>query len=215
MKKALKKIFGKTTVYRFFSWIFNKYLEEQFMLYSPDQFKEYGRDVMIDKTVQINMPQRIVLKDRVRIFGGTLINSRGGLYIGENSGISNNCTILTDLHHYRNAKTIPFDNIIDLKPVIIREFVWIGLGVMIMPGIEIGEGAIIGMGSVVTKNVPPLAILLGNPAEIIGYRSKDHYYSCKSSGKYQEIRINNYEENLPYMYKIRFEKELRELGIME
>jgi maltose O-acetyltransferase len=214
MKKALKRLFGKTTPFKFWSWIYNKYLEEQLMEYTPEQFKEYGKDVLIDRMVRINMPERVILKDRVHIWGGTLINSRGGLYVGENAGISNNCTILTDQHRYRNAKSIPFDNVIDLKPVVIREFAWIGIGVMIMPGIEIGEGAIVGMGSVVTKNVPPLAIVLGNPARIIGYRDKEHYSACKSSGKYQEIPINDCEENLLYMHKIRFEKELKELGML-
>jgi hypothetical protein len=56
--------------------------------------------------------------------------------------------------HFRNACIIPFYQSIDLKPVIILAFVWTGASVMIMPGIEIGEGAIIGMGAVVTKSVP-------------------------------------------------------------
>jgi carbonic anhydrase/acetyltransferase-like protein (isoleucine patch superfamily) len=48
--------------------------------------------------------------------------------------------------------------------------VWIGCYVVIMPGVEIGNGAIVAAGSIVTKSVPPYAIVAGNPAKIIRYR---------------------------------------------
>ena len=48
--------------------------------------------------------------------------------------------------------------------------VWIGYGALIMPGISIGNGAIVAAGAVVTNNVPPYAIIGGNPATIIRYR---------------------------------------------
>lgn len=57
-----------------------------------------------------------------------------------------------------------------LKPVIIGHDVWIGDDVWIKNGISIGTGVIIGAKSVVTKNVPPYAIVVGNPAKIIKYR---------------------------------------------
>ncbi len=56
------------------------------------------------------------------------------------------------------------------QPVIIRDDVWIGQRVMILPGVEIGQGSIIGACAVVTKNVPPYAIVAGNPARIIRSR---------------------------------------------
>lgn len=210
----IKRIFRNTGPYKFLSWLYEKYYEDQKKVYSPAQFKEFGKGVTIYKNVCINMPERVVLKDGVTIYQGALINSQGGLYIGKNTGIGYNCTIFTGQHHYRDAESIPFDKRVDLKPVIIREFVWTGAGVMIMPGIEIGEGAIIGMGAVVTKNVPPLAIVLGNPAEIIGYRSKEHYYKCKKEGRFQAIRMGSDKEHMVYMFKIRYEKELKELGLL-
>jgi maltose O-acetyltransferase len=210
----IKQILGETSIYRFLSWLLNKYQDDQAMILRPGQFREYGKGVKIDKNVFISMPERVILKDRVSIYNGTMINSQGGLYIGENTGIGYNCTIFTVQHQYRNAKNIPFDDGVDLKPVIIHEFVWTGAGVMIMPGIEIGEGAIIGMGSLVAKSVPPFAIVLGNPAKIIGYRDKEHYHECKEEGRFQEISISKYKEIIPFMYKIRFEKELKELGML-
>jgi maltose O-acetyltransferase len=55
-------------------------------------------------------------------------------------------------------------------PVRIEDDVWIGARVLIMPGIKIGKGAIIGAGSVVTKDIPPYAICAGNPVRVIKYR---------------------------------------------
>ena len=50
---------------------------------------------------------------------------------------------------------------------------------IINPGVKIGEGAIVFAGSVVTKDVPPLALVGGNPAKIIRYRDKDLFYNLK------------------------------------
>ena len=55
-------------------------------------------------------------------------------------------------------------------PVVIGSDVWIGRQAAILPGVNVGHGAVIGAGSVVTKEVPPYAIVAGNPAKIIRYR---------------------------------------------
>lgn len=72
---------------------------------------------------------------------------------------------------------VPYDEYDIPKPVIIEDNVWIGLGAQICPGAKIGQGAIIGMGSVVRGDIPPLAIVFGNPAQIVGYRNERSYDS--------------------------------------
>jgi maltose O-acetyltransferase len=54
--------------------------------------------------------------------------------------------------------------------VIIGDHVWIGFRAIVLPGITIGEGAVVGAGSVVCRDVPPFAIAAGNPAKVIGER---------------------------------------------
>ncbi len=54
--------------------------------------------------------------------------------------------------------------------MIIGSDVWIGIETLLMPGIKIGDGAVIGAGSVVTKDVPPYAVVGGNPAKVLKYR---------------------------------------------
>lgn len=57
------------------------------------------------------------------------------------------------------------------EPIIIEDDVWIGAGAIILKGVKIGTGAVIGAGSLVTKNIPPYAIALGSPAKVVKYRS--------------------------------------------
>ena len=99
--------------------------------------------------------------------------------------------------------------------MIIRDFVWIGSNVKIIPGREIGEGAIVGMGAVVVKDVPPLAIIMGNPAEIVAYRDKKHFMQCKANGAFQSARVGEYHEKMFPMCKRRFKPEIEELGLTD
>ena len=60
--------------------------------------------------------------------------------------------------------------------VIIGDRVWIGYGALVMPGITIGEGAVVAAGAVVTKDVEPFTIVAGVPAKPIGQRNRDLTY---------------------------------------
>lgn len=60
--------------------------------------------------------------------------------------------------------------------VVIGDHAWIGYRALILPGITIGEGAVVGAGATVTKDVPPYAIVAGNPARIIGQRNPNLKY---------------------------------------
>jgi acetyltransferase-like isoleucine patch superfamily enzyme len=60
----------------------------------------------------------------------------------------------------------------DEADIIIGRDVWLGYGVVVLPGVTIGDGAIVGAGTVVRKNLPAGAIAVGNPARIVGQRSQ-------------------------------------------
>jgi acetyltransferase-like isoleucine patch superfamily enzyme len=101
--------------------------------------------------------------------------SKGGVDIGNNVIIGPKVTMWTENHNFNSSKMIPYDEYDIPKPITIGDNVWIGLGVFICPGTKIGEGAIVGMGSVIRGDIPPLAIVFGNPAQIIGYRDEKLY----------------------------------------
>ena len=175
-------LFEKNSAYTFLQWLVAFY--RRYNRSYINRLRELGEGASIAVGVLITNPERAVLKRNVTIELGTLINAMGGFYLGENSGIGPHTIIWTVNHSLRGAVSLPFDNKVELKPVVIRENVWISAGVRILPGIEVGEGAIVGMGAVVTKDVPPLAIVMGNPATIIGHRNREHYYRLKEEGRF-------------------------------
>lgn len=91
---------------------------------------------------------------------------------------------ITQNHNYNSGSAIPYDDQYVVKTTIIKDFVWIGFNVTLLPGITIGEGVIIAACSVVTKDVPDYAIIGGNPAKIIGYRDVDHFNRLKADSKF-------------------------------
>jgi maltose O-acetyltransferase len=96
---------------------------------------------------------------------------RGTITIGADVMMGPDVVILTTNHIFENTD-IPMDQqgIANELPVTIEDDVWIGTRVIILPGRHIGRGSIIGAGSVVTKDIPPFAIVGGNPAKVIRYR---------------------------------------------
>ena len=87
-------------------------------------------------------------------------------------------------HDYDNGDAIPYGSSYVNKHVIIDDFVWFGSDVTISGNVHIGEGAIIAIGSVVVKDVPPYAIVGGNPAKIIKYRDIEHFNTLKQQGRF-------------------------------
>ena len=90
---------------------------------------------------------------------------------------------ITSNHNYL-GNGIPYDDTVIEKPVYIDDFVWIGANVTVLPGVTIGEGAIIQAGIVVIKSIPPLGIAGGNPAKCFKMRDENHYYKMKSEKKF-------------------------------
>lgn len=115
-------------------------------------------------------------------FNGMKILGNGICRIGDNFHSGIDCMIITENHNYEGSE-IPYDNTFIRKEVIIKENVWFGNRVIVTGNVTIGEGAIVAAGSVVVKDVPELAIVGGNPAKVIKYRDKDHYYTLKQLNK--------------------------------
>lgn len=127
--------------------------------------------------------QLLHLGDHVNINPNATFMGKAPIYIGNFFHCGMNITIITSNHNYEGNK-IPYDSTYVSKKVTIEDFVWIGHQVIILPGVTIGEGAIIGAGAVVSKDIPPLAIAAGNPIKIIKYRDSDHYYQLKKENKF-------------------------------
>lgn len=107
----------------------------------------------------------------VLIDDGTYIMAQDHITIGDGSQIAA-FTFITDFNHSFKKKNIPIsEQGYETKPVVIGKDVWIGTHCVILNGVTIGDGAVIGAGSVVTKNIPAYAVAVGNPAKVIDYRT--------------------------------------------
>ena len=64
------------------------------------------------------------------------------------------------------------------RPIVIDDYAWIGVGAKVLQGVHIGKGAVVAAGAVVTKDVPPYAVVAGVPAIKISERSVEPDYKC-------------------------------------
>ena len=109
---------------------------------------------------------------RVSIGSGTVINQRcliftpSGLIIGNNVSISAEVALITGAHDI-NDPSFPSD----YRPIIIDDYVWIGIRAVILQGVTIGRGAVVMAGAVVTRDVEPFTVVGGVPAKPIAERS--------------------------------------------
>lgn len=101
----------------------------------------------------------------------------------------------TKNHEYENSK------IRDNRPVVIGNDVWIGANVIILPGINIGDGAIIAAGAVVTKDVDNYAIVGGVPAHLLKYRFSKDVIDKLLRIKWWEWNIEEIESNIELFYQ--------------
>lgn len=97
---------------------------------------------------------------------------QGEVHIGKNVMMGPDCIIYTQNHQFSNLDIPMCKQGFDIPfPVYIDDDVWIGGRVIILPGVHVMGGAIIGAGSVVTKDVPKFGIVGGNPARLLKVRS--------------------------------------------
>lgn len=163
-------------------------------------FKSFGSGVILEQNIKFQYKDRIEIGNYVYIGEKTILNGRGGVVIGDYSIISSEVIILSSQHNYKDADMLPYNQIENLSLVNIGRCCWIGMRAILLPGVQIGEGCIIGAGSVVTRSFPTGSIIGGNPAAIISYRDMDEYFKLVNGGRYYMVLKQN--ENLTKIERI-------------
>lgn len=97
---------------------------------------------------------------------GTHLALHEQITIGDNVVINNGVKLLTASHDINDPQWKMFS-----KEIIVDDYAWIATGATLLPGVKVGYGAVIGAGAVVTKNVPPYSVVVGNPAKIVNQRT--------------------------------------------
>ena len=127
---------------------------------------EVGRKVQLHRQVKLSawgskFSSKIIIGDNTSIGDRTEIHAGKLVEIGSGCNIAWDVCILDRDYHKLDSQQE------QIKPIKIEDDVWIGCRALIMKGITIGKGAVIAAGSVVTKDVPPNALVGGNPAKIL------------------------------------------------
>ena len=135
---------------KLFSQLIGQPVDESFGLFPPF-YTDCGKNIHIGKHVFINM--------------GCKFQDQGGIFIGDGALIGHN-VVLATLNHAmepeRRGDMLP-------APIHIGKRVWIGANAAVLPGVTIGDGAVVAAGAVVTKDVPANTVVGGVPAKVIHY----------------------------------------------
>ena len=143
-----------------------------------DMFCEIGENCYIEPPLHANWGGKHVHfgKNVYANFGLTLVDDTH-IYVGDGTMFGPNCVIATAGH--------PIDPELRERqlqynvPVHIGKNCWLGAGVLVMPGVTIGDNTVIGAGSVVTKDIPSNVVAVGNPCRVlreIGEHDKEFYF---------------------------------------
>jgi len=135
--------------------------------------KNKGIGIRLEGPGTVLEPENLVLEDYVSIGENHFFRCKGGVRIGKYTRLSRNVVIHTVNHNY-NGTMLPYDRTDVTSPITIGSYVWIGMNACILPGSTIGDGAIIGMGAVVSGKVNPGEIVVGAKIRVIGKRNEDH-----------------------------------------
>ena len=124
-------------------------------------FPTMGEGSRVNTPITVVRPHMVKIGKRVTVMNGCLMMSAGGITIDDDALIAANVQLISNNHDLENRR------IITCKPVHICRKAWVGAGATILPGVTVGENAVVGAGSVVTKDVAPNTIVAGNPAKYI------------------------------------------------
>ena len=129
-----------------------------------------GKRIIYYPGVWVAPGRNLIIGDDVDLALDVVITTGGGVSIGDRALIGYRTQILSTNHIIPENRGRVFGSGHEGKMVIIGADVWIGCNAIVLPGVTIGEGAIVAAGSVVTKNIEPYSIVGGNPARVIRMR---------------------------------------------
>jgi maltose O-acetyltransferase len=137
-----------------------------------------GSSILMD--VRFSGKGRFHMGDHSIVNGDCLLDNRSQITIGDNVSISLGTVLLTADHDLLSP-----DFVTRFGEIAIEDYVFIGARAIVLPGVRLGRACVIAAGAVVTKNVPPAAIVAGVPARSIGLRTGDPRYLLRHEPWFQ------------------------------
>ncbi len=149
----------------------NVIFEDGVRVFHPEHI-EIGENVYIGHGTVLKgyYRNRMVIGDDTWIGQSSFLHSAGGIRIGQAVGIGPGVSILTSVHTEGNLSRPIILNDLEFGEVVIEDGCDIGINAILLPGLAIGEGTIIGAGSVVTRDIPAYSVAAGNPCRVLRSR---------------------------------------------
>lgn len=142
---------------------------------------QLGQNVTLDQGVDVrtHWTGQIVVGDRTYIGPYTCL-SGDSITIGQDCLISSHVGIYANNHCFEDVQTPIRTQGNSYKGIVIEDDCWLGTGVKILDGVTLGRGSVIAAGAVVTKTVPPYAVMAGVPARLLRYRTAEELTQAKT-----------------------------------
>lgn len=132
---------------------------------------QIGKNTFPCRRVEVLLPRGLKLADDVAVGWFAELDARGGITVDHDTNISSHVKMITGSHDIDDP-----DFTADFKPIHVGHHCWIGTGATILQGVNIGDGAVVAAGAVVTKNVPAYEVWGGVPARKIASRTVNLNY---------------------------------------
>ena len=161
-------------------------------LFAREDFRSIGEHVVFEAGVRVWHPETISLGENVYVGHDTLLkgyyrgelhvgddtwigqgcflHSAGGIHVGSRVGVGPFVKMLTSFHGEAGREVPILAAPLEFAAIRVEDDADLGVGAILLPGITVGQGAQIGAGAVVTRDVPPFAVVAGNPARLIRTR---------------------------------------------
>lgn len=132
----------------------------------------FGDRCVLDRDLTVECFGELTVGDRTVFGHRCTIGVRSRVSIGADSLIAEMVSIRDHDHRFADLHRPVRDQGVDVADVVIGRNVWLGSKVTVLKGVRIGDGAIVGAGAVVTRDIPAGAIALGVPARVLRYREQ-------------------------------------------
>lgn len=150
----------------------------------PSKLGYFGKNAAISAPADLKCPKNIYLYEHSRIGRRSTIMTMGNskFIMKKESGAAEGLVVITSNHKQKVGTFRDGGNHDNMyRDIVVEEDVWLGINVTLLSGAHIGRGAIVGAGTVVRKEIPPYAVVIGNPARIIKFK-----YSIEDILKHEE-----------------------------